>query len=132
MYISIFSIVSQLSPAPAAKKWHPQRTCSVCTKRGMRRDNRYYCVYCPIPVCKLAVQYSVWHIIPYIQYGTCCTITTVKYLAQTPNSTVKYLTQIPIYTMEYRLHHCSNKVKNLPHPHSSTVQYLAHIPICTI
>jgi len=33
-------------------KDYPQRACRVCQKRGIRRDTRFYCTSCGIPLCK--------------------------------------------------------------------------------
>lgn len=32
---------------PTEKKVHPQKRCRVCTKKGLRKDTRYYCPDCP-------------------------------------------------------------------------------------
>ena len=38
-------------PATDGKKY-PQRKCRLCTKNGIRKDTRFYCKECGIPLCK--------------------------------------------------------------------------------
>ena len=46
---------------PNEKKARPQRACRVCYRKGTRRDTRYYCTDCNVPLCLNRGCFTAYH-----------------------------------------------------------------------
>ena len=56
----IVHIKSLLPPTP--KDSTPQGKCRVCLRKyGVRRDTRYYCINCNVPLCNAGGCYEIYH-----------------------------------------------------------------------